>query len=99
MIQVQVYLAFFPFIRPAYRHLQPVGRVRYRGHHVDIPATSVDDAFRTRLRTVIAEIGGPQAPAHVPSPRECGWCDIGPNDCPFRVNLPTNAVIANHGLF
>ena len=99
IVQVQTYLALFPFIRPAYRTLRPEGRLRYRDHLLDVPTASVDDTFRVRLRETITRVSGVQAPGQVPSPRECGWCDIGPKDCHVRLDPAAIAVVGGHNLF
>ncbi len=99
ILQVQIYLALFPFIRPAYRGLRAVGRIRYRHQVVDIPSDSIDETFRGRLREAVAMLAGDVPPIRVPSPRICAWCDIGPMDCPDRSERSAVAVITHHDLF
>ncbi len=33
-------------------------------------------------------VGGRAVPPRVPSRDECRWCDIGPADCPERIDDP-----------
>jgi hypothetical protein len=75
------------------------GRVAYPSHEVEIPPAAVNDEFLTRLRRTIATIGGPEPLPRVPSPRECNWCDIGPGDCPERMNTDVLPVLGDQALF
>lgn len=85
-VQVMIYLLSLPYARKPYSPLPLHGRVVYRGEAVDMPADQVDDGFREHFRNVISVIGGPAPALRVPSPRECGFCDISADDCAERVD-------------
>ena len=48
-VQVMIYMYALPHI-PQFRGMELDGRLVYRGgHHVDIPASAVDDALSSRI--------------------------------------------------
>lgn len=86
--QVAIYLVMLPLVRPevfAGRRLS--GEVRYRDVALAIQPHEITPDVRARISAQLLETGGLVPPAKVPSERECGFCDIGPGDCPERVEL------------
>ena len=61
------------------------GVVAYGDHEVAIPATAVDEAFIWNLARLVRRLSAEAPARRVPSPRECGFCDISSVDCPDRV--------------
>lgn len=97
VVQVQIYQAVLG--RTKYKGMPVSGRVQYRSFATDIPAAAVDAEFVGRLRRLVSAVGGSQALPAVPSARECGWCDIGPNDCSARTSIQKLPILTDHGLF
>jgi hypothetical protein len=50
----------------------------------EIMSDNLDASFRSNFRLMMNLIGGRHAPPRVPSPAECGFCDIGLDDCDER---------------
>ena len=61
------------------------GLVAYSDHEVPIPAAAVDEAFIGNLAGLVRRLSGEVPARRVPSPRECGFCNISSADCPDRV--------------
>jgi hypothetical protein len=99
-MQVLIYMLILPYVRPIWKLVPIQGCLQYRHDQVAIPAHAVDDAFRTRFRHLMAQVGGASALARVPSYAECQFCDISRRDCPDRVDTPPPDVMASeHDLF
>lgn len=98
-VQVMLYLLLLPhqFQELAGVHLD--GMLHYSDHQVVIPAESVDDTFRETFRLAVHEIGGDMPPRRVPSISECHFCNIGPADCPNRLDGTTAEVQVDAALF
>jgi hypothetical protein len=99
-MQVLIYMLILPYVRPNWKLVPLQGCLQYRHDQVAIPARAVDDAFRTRFRHLMAQVGGASALVRVPSYAECQFCDISRRDCPERVETPPPDVMASeHDLF
>ena len=61
------------------------GVVAYGDHEVPIPAAAVNETFIGNLARLVRRLSASEAARRVPSPRECGFCDISSVDCPDRV--------------
>ena len=61
------------------------GRVAYNDHEVVIPAAAVDETFIGNLARLVRRLSAADPAGRVPSPRECGFCEISSVDCPDRV--------------
>ena len=85
--QVQLYMYMIPRVKGSRWQGQAFdGEVVYRdGSKVEIPASSVNAEFIQKLVAFITRMKSFMPARKVPSPRECGWCDIGKADCPERV--------------
>ena len=68
-----------------YRGVNLAGSIAYGDHEVDIPAAAVDETFIRNLSDLVLRLSGPEPARPVPSPRECGVCNISSDDCPQRV--------------
>jgi hypothetical protein len=97
ILQTQVYQAMLGRTA-AYAGCTIDGRVQYRDEAVEIPAASIDAAFRARLRRLVNAVGNPQALLPAPSAQECRWCDLTAAECLARVEVAT-PVTTGHGLF
>jgi hypothetical protein len=98
--QVAIYLVFLPIVRPeifAQRRL--LGEVRYRDGAITIQPEELGPDVRARISAQLLETGGLTPPAKVPSERECQFCDIGPADCPERLELAAATAITTTDLF
>ena len=51
-----------------------------------IPATAVNEAFIGNLSRLVRRLSAAEPARRVPSPRECGFCDISSADCPERAD-------------
>lgn len=98
-IQVLVYMLILPYVRPAWKHRIISGRVCYREHAVDIPATGVDAQFRSLFRRTMEQVSSTTALPWVPSYAECRFCDITRRDCPQRIETPPLDIEPEHDLF
>lgn len=52
---------------------------------MDIPAAAVDERFVKNLVGLMGRLSAGYPARRVPSPRECGFCDISAADCPERM--------------
>ena len=79
-----------PICRPQaidrHQGLKITGQVAYPDHAVDIPKDVVDAAFVRAFGSLIRRFSSQSPAKPVPSPRECGFCDITAADCPERVS-------------
>ena len=46
----------------------------------------MDEKFIQNLGALIRRLSADEPARRVPSPQECGFCDITADDCPVRVN-------------
>jgi hypothetical protein len=92
--QVLTYMLVLPHTHEACRDRTLVGEVRYKENAVPIPASKLDDDFKARFKEIMRRVGGAAELSRVPSFDECRFCDIGPGDCPKRVDEPTREVTA-----
>ncbi|MCY3545148.1 MAG: PD-(D/E)XK nuclease family protein [Chloroflexi bacterium] len=90
IVQVQLYMYLLPLSdlkrwKDKDRKLE--GAVVYRdGHHVDIPADSIDDASVARVTDFIQKMTSDMPPRRVASLAECGFCELTKTDCPERID-------------
>jgi hypothetical protein len=81
--QVLSYMLSLPHAR-TYSGLPIAGRLVYPHEAREITHDNLDASFRSNFRLMMNLIGGRYAPPRVPSPGECGFCDIGLDDCDER---------------
>jgi hypothetical protein len=98
-LQVLVYMLLLPISNPRCEGVTLSGRVVYRTSAVDVPATGLDDAFRSRFVDLVQRVGGESPLAKHPAWSECRWCDVGPADCLYRVTEPPDSIEAETDLF
>jgi hypothetical protein len=96
--QVCTYLMVLPLTHGACKGKRLVGEIRYRDHTLLIQPEEFTPDLRLRISNQIRETGAAMAPARVPSYRECLFCDIGPTDCPDRIEKATKTEV-EHALF
>ena len=97
--QVMIYMYALPHINQ-FRGMHFDGRVVYPDdRQVEIPADSVNDAFKTELFSLIRRLADPGPARRVPSALECGMCELTPADCPERVDGGRDGLIADGGEF
>lgn len=87
MVQVQLYMYLVPRAQNS-RWCDTTfdgGLVYANGEEKLIPASSVDEAFLTRVGAFMRKMMSDTPARRVPSAPECGWCDISRRDCPERV--------------
>lgn len=82
--QIMVYMWAIPRALPQYKDVVFDGKVVYRDHEVDIPAVAVNERFIDSLTQLIRRVGSLEPARKVPSPSECGFCDITKGDCADR---------------
>lgn len=87
--QVLIYMLGLPLAFPgALTGRALAGEVQYRDGSVEIPPDAFTPALRARIVETIRRMGLAESPRRVPSARECAYCDIGPSDCPDRIESP-----------
>lgn len=98
-LQVLVYMLLLPIGNPRCSDIDLSGRVVYRTGSVDIPATELNEGFRSRFVELVRRVGGEKPLPKAPSWSECRYCDIGSNDCLYRVQEPPESIEAETDLF
>ena len=98
-LQVLVYMLLLPIGNPRCSGIDLSGRVVYRTGSVDIPATELNEGFRTRFVELVKRVGGEKPLPKAPSWSECRYCDIGPSDCLYRVQEPPESIETETDLF
>ena len=83
-VQMMIYIYALPHLS-AYSGAEFDGKVVYRDHQVDVPGSTVDEAFKTSLFSMIHRVASPDPARRVPSRLECALCDLTAEDCPERV--------------
>ena len=83
-VQVMLYMYAVPRALGQHRGVTFDGRVIYNDHEVVIPASAVDEVFIGNVAQLIRRLGASTPARLVPSPSECGYCDISSADCPAR---------------
>ena len=83
-VQVMLYMYAVPRAMGQHRGVSFDGKIVYTDHQVDIPAMAVDETFIKNLSQLVLRLSAPEPARRVPSPRECGFCDISSADCPKR---------------
>lgn len=84
--QMLIYLYALPLYRPAYADKRLEGVVHYR--ETDYTLTPLDlehEGRRDRILALIQTVAASTPPPKAPSRAECRVCNIGPRDCPERV--------------
>ena len=84
--QVMTHMYALPRAIERLRGMALRGEVAYRRELLDIPAASVDRKFIESLTGLAGRLASGEPPARVPSPEECGACDITAVDCPERID-------------
>ena len=93
--QVMIYMYALPHM-PKHRGATFDGLVVYaNGDEVRVPATAINETFKTRLYELIRRVSSPEPAERVPSGLECGMCDLTPNDCPDRIDEDTREKVAD----
>ncbi len=85
-VQVMLYMYAVPRALGQYQGISFDGRISYPDHEVEIPAVMVDEAFIGKVSALVLRLGGAEPARRVPSPRECGFCDISLLDCGDRLD-------------
>lgn len=83
-VQVMIYMYAMPRALRQHRGITFDGRVVYADHEVEIPASAVNDSFVDHLSQLIHRLASTSPARRVPSPTECGFCNITSTDCPER---------------
>ena len=91
-IQVMLYMHFLPLARPELLGKRIAGAIKYKDHEVPIPLDSIVGEFEEQIDYFLAIVTQASPPVRTPSERECGWCNIGPADCPDRIERSPEAV-------
>jgi hypothetical protein len=98
-LQVLVYMLLLPIGNPRCANVKLSGRVVYKSGSMDVPASGLDETFRTKFVELVQRVGGEKPLPKNPVWSECHWCDIGPTDCLYRVNEPPESAEAETDLF
>ena len=84
-VQVMVYMYAVPRVLSQYKGVTFDGKLIYTDHEVNIPSTAVDQSFIKNLGELIRRVADKTPARKVPSPMECGFCNIAKSECPERV--------------
>lgn len=83
--QVKLYMYLLPKVGGGRWHgTAPEGGVVYGDGEVR-PLPAIDDEFRGAVRDLMRRLVSDTPARRVPSEQECRFCDIGPGDCPERI--------------
>lgn len=91
--QVLSYLFALPLVRPSVRGKRLVGELQYKTRRVEIQPEEFTPALRQRIVDTIKQTCDRARPSATPSAAECRWCDVGPHDCPDRIEQAEPAVV------
>jgi hypothetical protein len=98
-LQVMTYMLVLPVATAHCKGLTLNGRVVYKNSLVEIPASKLDEEFKTRFRQLVHAVGGSDPLRKAPSWGECRWCDIPKAECPERIDSRPTATTEDHDLF
>ena len=84
-VQVMVYMYAVPRVLSQYKGVTFDGKLIYTDHEVNIPSTAVDQPFIENLGELIRRVADKTPARKVPSPMECGFCNIAKSECPERM--------------
>ncbi len=90
-VQVMVYMHCLQMSVPRYRDMRFHGVVVYPDRRVDVPASTVNDAFVDQFHLFLDVLEAESPARKVPSASECRFCDIAREHCPERVDAPQQA--------
>lgn len=82
--QVLIYLLALPRCMPEFEGVRVRGEVCYRTETVSVEPEELNAERRNDIFTLLKQIGASAPLEKQPSDHDCGFCDIGPNDCPER---------------
>ena len=83
-VQVMVYMYAVPRALQQYRGIAFDGKVVYQDHEEAVPTSVIDQPFVESLGALIRRLASGSPARKVPSPIECGFCNITRADCPER---------------
>ena len=83
-IQVMAYMYAVPRALGQYKGIAFDGKVVYEDQEIPIPATAVGEPFIENLSQLIRRVASGMPARKVPSPLECGFCNLTMADCPER---------------
>ncbi len=84
-VQVMIYMWAIPQALRQYQGVVFDGKVVYADHEVPIPASAVDESFKTNLIKLIKQVSSSSPLRKVPSGMECGYCPIAKTECRDRI--------------
>ena len=82
-----IYMYAMPKTRSQFKDARIAGEIIYPTHIGRVPRGGVDQGFIHHMGALIRRAAGGKPPPRVPSTQECRFCDIGPADCPERVDV------------
>ena len=86
-VQVKLYMFFLPLSEhPRWKDVSFDGCVAYAdGTEKRIAADAIADDFKAKVTSFMRRIVAQKPSRHVPSARECGWCEVSSDDCTERI--------------
>ena len=85
-LQVMIHMYALSMAVERFRGMALSGQLAYGRESVDILAASVDREFIENMTELARRLAAGEPPARIPSPEECGACDITAADCPERMD-------------
>ena len=80
-VQVMVCMYAVPRSLRQYQGVTFNGLVVYKNHEVAIPSTAADQTFINKLGRLVRRVSANEPACKVPTPMECGFCDVAHTDC------------------
>lgn len=77
------------------RELRIRGELLYKTHMRTIELTELAPFHVARIIETIRQVAAEDPPAKVPSAGECSFCDLGPGDCPERIDRAVQPVLVS----
>ena len=83
-VQVMTYMYAVPKVLQQYAGMAFDGRVVYQDHGETVPGSAITQSFVDNLGALIQCLASQTPARKVPSPVECGFCNISKADCTER---------------
>jgi hypothetical protein len=91
-VQAMIYMYALPHAWRDYRSTSFAGCVAYPDGEIRIPASAIDEKFKSRLFSLLARLAASEPARKVPSSDECRFCEIARTHCPERVDGPNRGL-------
>ncbi len=87
LVQVMIYMYLLPLARTEWSGMVFEGAVRYKDGKTDIPASTINDAFKDNFNYFVEIMASSEPPYKAPNELNCRFCDIHKQECPERIEF------------